>query len=295
MERSATFREKISGQTQLLVLLAYPIRHSGSPAMHNEAASFLGLDYVYLCFDVDQSSLREAISAVRTLDIRGGNLSMPNKIAVMQYLDEISQEAKMCGAVNTIVNNHGVLTGYNTDGIGYTNSLRDHGIDVKGKKLTVLGGGGAGKAIQVQSALEGASQISVFNRHDEFYDRARETVDLLCSSTRCKASFYDLEDTEQLRAQIADSDILTNATCVGMHPLDDESCIPDSSFLREDLVVTDVVYYPEETKLIRQAHEAGCRRIIGGRGMMFFQGAESFRLWTGHEMPVEHMKKFLGL
>lgn len=295
MESETSFRSRISGHTQLLTLMAYPIRHSGSPAMHNEAARYLGLDYVYLCFDVDQSNLDEAIGAMRTLNIRGGNLSMPNKIAVIPMLDRLSQEAKMCGAVNTIVNDNGMLTGYNTDGIGYTQSLRDRGIDPKGKKVTVLGAGGAGKAIQVQLALEGVRELYIFNRHDEFYDRAHETVEMINAQTRCSAFFYDLEDIDRLRAGIAGSDILANATSVGMAPQDHESCIPDPSFLRKDLTVTDVVYFPEKTVLLHQAKEAGCRSIIGGRGMMFFQGAAAFKLWTGKEMPIGHMKEYLGL
>ena len=295
METETSFRSRISGHTQLLTLMAYPIRHSGSPAMHNEAARYLGLDYVYLCFDVDQSDLKEAIDAMRTLNIRGGNFSMPNKIAVIPLLDRLSQEAKMCGAVNTVVNDDGVLTGYNTDGIGYTQSLRDRGIDPKGKKITVLGAGGAGKAVQVQLALEGVKELYVFNRHDEFYERAQETVGMINEKTRCRASFFDLEDKERLRERLIQSDILTNATSVGMAPNDRESCIPDASFLHEDLAVTDVVYFPEETTLLKQAKEAGCRSIIGGKGMMLFQGASSFKLWTGKEMPIAHMKDFLGL
>ena len=294
MDQTTSFRTQISGHTQLLTLMAYPIRHSGSPAMHNEAASYLGLDYVYLCFDVDQSNLKEAIEAMRTLNIRGGNLSMPNKIAVIPYLDALSDEARFLGAVNTIVNDDGVLTGYNTDGIGYIQSLRDRGVDPAGCKVTVLGAGGAGKAVQVQLALDGARELAVFNRHDAFYETAKETVDLINDQTDCHAVFYDLEDTEALRAQIADSQILTNATCVGMLPeLGEECLIPDVSFLREDLTVTDVVYYPDDTKLLRMAKAAGCRKIIGGRGMMLFQGAYAFRLWTGREMPLEHMKEVM--
>ena len=155
--------ERITGHTELLTLMAYPIRHSQSPAMHNEAAAYLGLDYAYLCFDVDQSNLKESIAAMRALKIRGGNLSMPNKIAAIQYLDRISPEAEMCGAVNTIVNDNGVLTGYITDGTGYMRSLKDNNINVIGKKITVLGAGGAGKAMQVQAALDGVKEMSVFN------------------------------------------------------------------------------------------------------------------------------------
>lgn len=148
-------RERITGHTELLTLMAYPIRHSGSPAMHNEAAAYLGLDYAYLCFDVDQSNLKEAIGAMRALKVRGGNLSMPNKIAVIQYLDKLSPQAQMCGAVNTIVNDDGVLTGHITDGIGYLRALEDNDIHIQGQKMTLWAPAGAGTAILVQAALSG--------------------------------------------------------------------------------------------------------------------------------------------
>lgn len=285
--------ERITGHTELLTLMAYPIRHSKSPAMHNEAAAYLGLDYAYLCFDVDQSNLKEAIAAMRALKVRGGNLSMPNKIAAMQYLDRISPEAQMCGAVNTIVNDGGVLTGYITDGIGYMRSLKDAGIDVIGKKITVIGAGGAGKAIEVQAALDGVKEMSIFNRRDEFHQRAMDTADMLNEQTGCKVSFYDLEDLDRLKAEIADSCLLANATCVGMKPLEGQSCIPDPGFLRPDLIVTDAIYAPEETALLKMAREAGCR-TLNGQGMMLFQGAASFKLWTGMDMPIPHMKEVLG-
>ncbi len=287
-------REKITGHTELLTLMAYPIRHSKSPEMHNEAASYLGLDYAYLCFDVDQSNLKEAIAAMRALKVRGGNLSMPNKIAVMQYLDKLSPEAQMCGAVNTIVNDDGVLTGYITDGIGYMRSLKDNNIDVIGKKITIVGAGGAGKAMQVQAALDGVKEMSVFNRRDEFHQRAIDTVAMLNEKTNCKANFYDLEDLDRLKAEIADSCLLANATSLGMKPQEGLTYIPDASYLRPDLIVTDAIYAPEETALLKMAREAGCK-TMNGKGMMLFQGAAAFKLWTGLDMPIEHMKEVLNI
>ncbi len=287
-------RERITGHTQLLTLMAYPIRHSKSPEMHNEAAAYLGLDYAYLCFDVDKDNLKEAISAMRALKVRGGNISMPNKIAVMQYLDNISREAQMCGAVNTIVNDDGVLTGYITDGVGYMRSLKDNNIDVIGKKITIVGAGGAGKAMQVQAALDGVKEISIFNRRDEFHKRGIETAAMINEETGCKANFYDLEDLDRLKAEIADSYLLANATSLGMKPQEGMTYIPDVSYLRPDLIVTDAIYSPEETELLRLAKTAGCK-TMNGKGMMLFQGAASFRLWTGLDMPIEHMKDFLGV
>ena len=287
-------RERITGHTQLLTLMAYPIRHSKSPEMHNEAAAYLGLDYAYLCFDVDKDNLKEAISAMRALKVRGGNISMPNKIAVMQYLDNISREAQMCGAVNTIVNDDGVLTGYITDGIGYMRSLKDNNIDVIGKKITIVGAGGAGKAMQVQAALDGVKEISIFNRRDEFHKRGIEAAAMINEETGCKANFYDLEDLDRLKAEIADSYLLANATSLGMKPQEGLTYIPDVSYLRPDLIVTDAIYSPEETALLKLAKTAGCK-TMNGKGMMLFQGAAPFRLWTGLDMPIEHMKDFLGV
>lgn len=274
--------------------MAYPIRHSKSPEMHNEAAAYLGLDYAYLCFDVDKNNLKEAIAAMRALKVRGGNISMPNKIAVMKYLDNISKEAQMCGAVNTIVNDDGVLTGYITDGIGYMRSLKDNNIDVIGKKITIVGAGGAGKAMQVQAALDGVKEISIFNRRDEFRERGIETAAMINEETSCKANFYDLEDLDRLKAEIADSYLLANATSLGMKPQEGLTYIPDVSYLRPDLIVTDAIYSPEETELLRIAKVAGCK-TMNGKGMMLFQGAASFRLWTDLDMPIEHMKDFLGV
>lgn len=287
-------RERITGHTELLTLMAYPIRHSKSPEMHNEAAAYLGLDYAYLCFDVDQSNLKEAIESIRALKIRGGNLSMPNKIAAMQYLDKLSLEAQMCGAVNTVVNDGGVLTGYITDGIGYMRSLADNNIDVIGKKITIVGCGGAGKAMQVQAALDGVKELSIFNRRDEFHRRGMETVDMINEKTDCKACFYDLEDLERLKAEIADSYLLANATSLGMKPQEGLTYLPDPSYLRPDLIVTDAIYSPEETALLRMAKEVGCK-TMNGKGMMLFQGAASFKLWTGLDMPIAHMKKILDI
>jgi shikimate dehydrogenase len=286
--------ERITGHTQLLTLMAYPIRHSNSPAMHNEALAYLGLDYAYLCFDVDQSNLKEAIAAMRTLRVRGGNISMPNKIAVMEYLDVLSPQAQLCGAVNTIVNDDGVLTGHITDGIGYMMALRDKGIDMTGKKMTIVGAGGAGKAIQVQAALDGVGELSIFNAKDGYWQRALDTAAELEEKTNCRVNVYDLADLDALKEQIYDSYLLANATGVGMKPLEGQTYIPDISYFKPGMIVTDVVYAPKETLFLKMAKEAGCE-TMNGMGMMLFQGAAAFKLWTGQDMPIEHMKKVLDI
>ena len=286
--------ERITGHTELIGLMAYPIRHSSSPAIHNEAFAYLGLDYAYLAFEVDHDTLEDAIKGMRALKMPGANLSMPNKAAVIPYLDNLSSAARLCGAVNTIVNKDGILTGHITDGMGYMQALKDDGIDVIGKKMTIAGSGGAATAIQIQAALDGVKEISIFNIRDKFWDNAQETVDKIMEQTDCKAALYDLADLDKLKEEIEDSYLFANATGMGMKPREGQTYIPDKSFFRQDLIVTDVVYSPAETAMLKLAKEVGCK-TMNGMGMLLFQAAEAFRLWTGREMPIDHMKQVLHM
>ena len=286
--------ERITGHTELIGLMAYPIRHSSSPAMQNEAFAKLGLDYAYLAFEVDNDTLEDAITGLRALKMRGSNVSMPNKTVVHKYLDELSPAAEMCGAVNTIVNDNGKLTGHITDGIGYMQSLKDNDIDVIGKKMTIVGAGGAATAIEIQAALDGVAEISIFNRRDEFWANAEKTVEKINTKTNCKATLYDLADLDKLKEEIADSYLFANATGMGMKPLEGQTYIPDKSFFRKDLIVTDVVYFPRGGVMLRMAKEVGCK-TMNGLGMMLFQGSAAFELWTGQPMPIEYMKETLGI
>ncbi|NCB92018.1 MAG: shikimate dehydrogenase [Clostridia bacterium] len=286
--------ERITGHTELIGLMAYPIRHSSSPAMQNEAFAKLGYDYAYLAFEVDNDSLEDAITGLRALKMRGSNVSMPNKTVVHKYLDELSPAAKLCGAVNTIVNDNGHLTGHITDGIGYMQSLKDNNIDVIGKKMTIAGAGGAATAIEIQAALDGVKEMSIFNIKDKFWANAEETVKKIRENTDCIVNLYDLDDKEKLKEEIADSYLFAQATGVGMKPLEGQSVIPDISFFRPDLIVTDTVYAPRETALLKQAKEAGCK-TMNGLGMMLFQGSAAFELWTGEPMPIEYMKEILDI
>lgn len=286
--------KRITGHTELIGLMAYPIRHSSSPAMHNAAFAKLGLDYAYLAFEVDNDSLEGAVQGIRSLKLVGSNVSMPNKTVVHKYLDKLSPAAEMCGAVNTIVNEDGVLTGHITDGTGYMMSLKDNGVDVIGKKMTIVGAGGAATAIEIQAALDGVAEISIFNRKDEFWANAEETIRKINEKTNCKAQLFDLADLDKLKEEIASSYLFTNATGMGMKPLEGQTYIPDKSFLRPDLIVSDVVYYPRETELLRMAKEVGCK-TMNGLGMMLFQGAAAFKMWTGEDMPIEYMKEKLDI
>lgn len=285
--------KRITGITGLLGLIGSPVGHSGSPAMYNYSFQELGIDYAYLAFDVAIPQVKDAITAIRTFHMRGCNVTMPCKTEVVKYMDELSPAAKIIGAVNTIVNDDGKLTGYITDGEGFVDNLKDHGVDIKGKKITVAGGGGAATAIQVQCALSGAAEISIFNIKDDFFQRTLDTAEKIrAAKPECTVQVYDIADQAKMKEEIGTSDIFVNATIVGMKPMENESVVKDLSAFRPGLVVCDAVYNPKETKLLREAKEAGCI-CISGEGMLLWQGAAAFRLYTGKEMPVEGVKKIL--
>lgn len=282
--------DRITGTTVLTGLLGSPVAHSISPLMHNASFEALGLDYAYLCFDVGTDRLKEAVEGLRAMGARGWNLTMPDKNLMCQLADKLSPASEISGAVNTIVNDDGVLTGYTTDGIGYMRAAEEAGFPLPGKVMTLLGGGGAATAILVQAALDGMKEIRVFNRKSPTFDRLSAIAGQLNRRTDCVVTVHPLEDTEDLRASIADSDILTNATNIGMAPHTDACPIPDASFLRPELIVSDIIYNPRQTKLLQMAKETGCP-FFNGLYMLLYQGAASFELWTGREMPVELIKE----
>lgn len=281
----------ITGHTRLTALLGSPVSHSISPLMHNEAFRQLGLDYVYLCFEVTEDTLESAVNGLKTCNIRGFNLTMPNKNKIVDLLDELSPAARMIGAVNTVVNDNGKLIGYNTDGIGYMQAAADAGHDLKGKTITVMGAGGAATAICAQAALDGVKKIHIFARPaSRFWERTRKLTETINSGTSCEAVLHDHADSKALRDAAAESSLLLNATSVGMAPNTEASIIQDTSLFRPDLVVSDVIYNPQETLLLKQAKAAGCR-TFNGMYMLLYQGAEAFRLWTGMDMPVSLIKE----
>ena len=282
---------RITGHTGLYSLIGSPVDHSGSPAMYNFSFQKTGLDYAYMAFDITLYKLPDAIAAIKTFKIKGSNVTMPCKTAVVEYMDELTPAARIIGAVNTIVNDNGRLTGNNTDGIGFVRNLKENGVEFKGKKITIMGAGGAGTAIQVQLALDGAKEISIFNINDAFYPRALETAAKLKKEVpECVVNVYPLEDEARLKEEIASSEILINSTKVGMHPLEKESLIKDKSAYRKDLVVADTVYNPKITKMLEEAEAAGSN-IAGGIGMLLWQGSEAFKLYTGLEMPTDEVNE----
>lgn len=287
---------RIDGHTQLFALFGSPVGHSGSPAMYNYTFARLGINAAYLAFDVQIDQLPDVIQAVKTFHIGGFNVTMPCKTAITQYLDELSPAAKLIGACNTVVvTEDGKLVGNNTDGIGFVRNLKENGVDVKGKKIVLLGAGGAATAIACQTVLDGATELHIFNRKDEFFANAEHTVEKIkAEGLNCTVDVTDLADEEALKNAIANADILVNATKVGMKPLDGQSLVKKEYF-RPELVVADTVYNPKETQLIQEAKAAGCKAAIGGIGMLLWQGVAAFHLFTGKDMPHEEVfEKFFA-
>lgn len=282
---------EITGHTTLIGLLGSPVGHSKSPMMHNEAFQALGLDYCYLAFDVQEANLKQAVDGLKVLGARGMNVTMPCKNAIVSLCDRLSPAAQISGAVNTIVIEEDKrITGHTTDGAGFFLSCREEGFEIKGKKMVILGSGGAGTAILVQAALDGAEEISVFTRSSSaFAARTHQVAEKLREQTKCRIQICEYQDS-LLKREIQSSQLLVNATNVGMAPKVSECLIPDASYLHPELTVADIIYNPKETRLIAMAKEAGSR-AFGGSYMLLYQGAESFRLWTGKEMPVELIKK----
>lgn len=272
-------------------LFGTPVGHSGSPAMYNFSFQHDGLDYAYLAFDVNVEQMPKAFETIKLLNMRGGNFTMPCKNIAAELVDKLSPAAEIIGACNVFVNDDGVITGHITDGVGFVKNLELHGFDVKGKKTVVLGAGGAATAIQVQLALDGASEVAIFNIKDEFYERAEQTKSKLAEKCpECKVTVDALEDKERLAEAVNNCDIVINATIMGMKPYDDVTLI-DKSLYRKDLVVADTVYNPEKTKMILEAEEAGCK-AIGGKGMLLQQGAVNYELFVGKKMPLDEYEKF---
>jgi shikimate dehydrogenase len=272
----------ISSSTRLTGLFGHPVSHSKSPQMHNAAFAHLGLDFAYLAFDVAPEELKAAIGSIRALGLRGVNVTIPHKVAVMAYLDELSEEARLIGAVNTIVNENGRLIGYNTDGIGYITALRDEAkFDVAGKNVLLLGAGGAARAVAGQMALCGAAHLTIAARD---VGKAQELAEHLASFA--KTSRCSIHEAEELAGGY---DLIVNTTPVGMHPQVEQ--VPfDTSRLHGQPLVSDLIYNPRETRFLQEAAARGCR-THGGLGMFIHQGAHAFRLWTEVEAPVDVMRQ----
>lgn len=282
---------RINGHTRLYALIGSPVGHSGSPAMYNYSFEKLGIDAAYLAFDIPLEKTKDAIDAFRTLNVGGFNITMPNKTAAAQLVDRLSPAAELVGACNTVVvEEDKTMTGHITDGIGFVRNLKEQGVGIEGKKIVLLGTGGAATAIAVQAALDKASEIAIFNRKDEFFANGEKTVEKIKKAVPSMKKIYieDIDDEKKLGEAIAGSDLLINATRAGMSLLENVLPVPEE-LLHKDLAVADVVYNPRETLLIKKAKEAGCKAAVGGIGMLLWQGAAAFELFTGKEMPAQEV------
>ena len=274
----------ISGRTRICGIIGDPIEHSMSPVMHNAAFKNKGVDYVYLPFRVKKEELGKAIEGMRALNIRGLNITIPHKVAVIQFLDELDPLADKIGAVNTIVNDDGVLTGYNTDATGFLQALLERGIEPKGKSVVILGAGGASRAISFILAERGSSLV-ILNRT---WDKAKICADRISEIFQREATALKL-NRENLAAALSQADILVNATSVGMSPNINETPVT-SNLLKPSLVVFDIVYNPIKTRLQREAEAVGAK-TISGLDMLVWQGALAFEKWTGLKAPVGVMRE----
>ncbi len=274
----------ISGKTMVCGLIGDPVEHTMSPAMHNAAFKKLGLDFVYVAFRVQAAELGRAIEGIRALNMRGLNVTIPHKVAVMKLLDKLDPMAEKIGAVNTIVNDDGILTGYNTDATGFLQPLLEKRIELKNKYAAILGAGGASRGISFILA-ERVASLTILNRKVE---RAKELASRTSLAFGSKVTAGELTG-ENLSRVLEKTDILVNATSVGMSPNSDETPVP-ANLLRPGMIVYDVVYNPVKTRLLQEAEASGAE-IISGLDMLVWQGAMAFEKWTGQKAPVKLMKQ----
>jgi shikimate dehydrogenase len=273
----------INGKTRVCAIIGDPVEHSLSPVMHNAAFKELGLNLVYVAFTVTSTELKTAVLGAKSLGLRGLNVTMPHKNAIIHYLDEVDSTAKSIGAVNTVLNNQGKLIGYNTDGSGAMIALQENGVYPEEKKLVLLGAGGAAKAIAYQAAQD-VEELVILNRTAE---KAKKLAEALKSfGAKVKAGTLSFE---VLKQELPTTDILVNATSAGMHPDVDISPVP-SDLLHSDLSVMDIIYNPLETKLLKDAKSAGAK-VVSGIEMLLYQGAVAFEIWTNCPAPIEVMRE----
>lgn len=275
---------KIKGSTNIVGLIGHPVEHSFSPPMHNAAFEALGMDYAYVAFDVNPGDLKSAIEGAESLNIKGFNVTIPHKIDVMEFLGEIDEVARLIGAVNTI--DFRDMKGYNTDGIGAVKAIEEV-TRIKNRSVVVAGAGGASRAISFYLAKYGAESITILNRNVE---RASALAGDVSSSGLIDE--VGCGPVSRIGECLSSADILVDTTPLGMHPNISDRPVALADDMHEDLVVFDAVYNPNETVLIKEAVKAGAKPVYGIK-MLLYQGAESFRIWTGEDAPVDVMENAL--
>lgn len=275
----------ITGKTKLLGLIGDPVEHTLSPYMHNAAFNSLNLDYVYVPFHVKKSELKAAIEGASSLGIKGLNVTIPHKIEVMKYLDVLDGTAELIGAVNTIKFDD-KIKGYNTDGLGAVRAIEEIST-VRGKKIVILGAGGASRAISFQIILSGAGRVIIANRTLEKGFLLKENL-----VEKLDADVKAIDSGEKLNDELKDADILINTTPIGMYPNIHQKPLVTSKMMHENLIVNDIIYNPLQTGILREAVKANAKTVTGVK-MLIYQGIESFKIWTGVEPSVNVFKEAL--
>ncbi|MBN2468228.1 MAG: shikimate dehydrogenase [Deltaproteobacteria bacterium] len=278
--------EMIDAKTKVCVLLGNPVEHSLSPLIHNAGFGELGINCVYVALRVKDADLADAMRGIRALNIRGASITIPHKVRALDHVDRVDALAEKIGSINTVVNDGGVLTGFNSDGMGALKAFRDYGVELENKRVLMVGAGGAARAIAfslvANARLRELSIMGIVREEvGELVDRLRETTE-----SRIQGEAWG---EEALRERMAASEIVINCTPVGMYPRTDEIPVPAGA-LRKGMLVFDVVYNPAETKLLVDAARRGCD-TISGVDMFINQAAAQFELWTGKKAPVASMKK----
>lgn len=271
----------ISGKTQIISLIGNPIEHTISPQIHNTISRQLGLDLTYIPFKVEKHNLYDAVNGLKALGVIGFNVTIPYKSDVIEFLDEVSKDALLIGAVNTVKNTDGKLYGHNTDAEGFYRSFREEtGTSFKGKLVVVLGAGGAARAIAVKIAMEGAAKVYIANRTAE---RAKNIADIINRNISDTAEQCELIGNP-FRDIFHGSEIIVNTIPLGMYP--DVDCMPvdEAIGFMPGQVVFDAVYNPPKTKFLRIAEQSGCK-IVNGFGMLLYQGISAYEIWTGVKIP----------
>ena len=270
----------ITGKTKVVGIIGNPVEHSLSPLMHNAAFKHLGLDYIYVPFLVENNSLEDAIKGVKSLNIKGLNVTIPHKTEVIKYLDSVDKSAELIGAVNTIKFEHDQAIGFNTDGIGAVKAIEEVS-SVKNKKVVMLGAGGAARAVAFQILIDGAGSLVIANRTPEnAFNLQNELKDKLNSDVKTT------DFGEKLENELKDADILINTTPIGMYPNIDQESLVKAELMHSNLVVNDLVYNPLKTCLLKECEKANAQAVSGIK-MLIYQGIESFKIWTGVYPPFE--------
>ena len=271
-------KKEINGKTRIIGIIGENIENSLSPLIHNQIILKHFLNFCYLPFQVAETDLNKAIQGIKALNIRGANITFPYKEKVIKFLDEVEESARRIRAVNTIVNNKGILTGYNTDVIGFKKSLQeDRKFVIKEKKAVILGAGGAARAVVYALLEEEIEEICIFNRTLEKAKKIKQDLSSFFPKSHIRVFSLRKED---LKDKIEKSHLLVNSTSIGMAIRVDNTPLPDEKLFHPSLLVYDLIYHPAKTLFLSQAEKSGAK-IINGLPMLVYQGIESFYLWTG--------------